>query len=97
MTRRRMKTETAKQMTKIKTGRGSSLELGPPDVGTIGSGMTTDSEKENKNGYVKFSVVCLKYFILLNQNRHVLFIHSKFIFIKCSNSVLILFYKKKFI
>jgi hypothetical protein len=50
MTRRRMKTETAKQMTRIKTGSGSSLEFGPPDVGTIVSGMTTDSENKNKKG-----------------------------------------------
>jgi len=56
MTRSRRKTETAKRMTRMRTGRGSSLELGPPVVGTMGALVTTDSEIRKKI----FSISSLK-------------------------------------
>ena len=57
MTTKSKKTETAKQMTRIRTGRGSSLALGPPEVGTIGLLEATDSEKNKKNiGYMLVSL-----------------------------------------
>jgi hypothetical protein len=45
MTTRRRKTETARQMTRIKTGSGSSTELFPPVGGTFLFGKMPVSEK----------------------------------------------------
>ena len=46
ITMRSSKTETARQMTKMRTGNGSSVVvLAPPDVGTILLGKTSASAK----------------------------------------------------
>ena len=46
MARTRKRTKTARQMTKMRTGNGSSVVvLAPPDVGTILLGKTSASAK----------------------------------------------------
>ena len=48
MTTRRRKTDTDKQMTRMRTGNGSSVGFEPPDGGTTLFGKTTVSGREGK-------------------------------------------------
>ena len=56
MTTRSRKTETDKQMTKMRTGKGSSVGFEPPDGGTTLFGKTAESRKETE----KIRVFCFK-------------------------------------
>ena len=55
-TTRSRKTETDKQMTKMRTGKGSSVGFEPPDGGTTLFGKTAESRKETE----KIRVFCFK-------------------------------------